>query len=300
MEAYDLSDYLVTGTLAIIMMGIGLSLTTSDFKNIFIHPKGLITALTVQLFLVPLIAFLLASLSGLSPEIKVGIIIVSACASGASSNLVTHLFRGNVALAISMTTINSLVTVFWVPLLINLALLTFLGTTAEISLPFFKTVIQIFVVILIPASLGMLIRHIKPKTSEYLEKPLKYILTALLAGVFSIKLFGGQNLGGAELTFNESIRILPWCLALNILAMLTGFLSARKLKLHFRIQFTVAIEVGLHNTTLAFLIAGALLHSPEMEKPAIIYASFSFFTAILFVYLLKKYMKHSTVPQGNP
>jgi bile acid:Na+ symporter, BASS family len=291
MEGYDLSDFVVTGTLALIMAGIGLSLTGTDFKNIFLRPKAIITALSVQLIIVPALAFLIASISGLSEEARVGLVIISACASGATSNLITHLFRGNVALAISMTTINSLVTVVWVPFVIKIALWTFMRKTAEISLPFFETVLQIFLVILIPASFGMLIRAIRKEMALKLEKPLKYILPTLLAVVFSIKLFGGESLGGSGMTFREGIGIFPWCLLLNLLAMWAGYITARIIKLQFRNQFTVAIEVGLHNTTLAFLVAGALLHSTEMEKPAIVYAMFSFFTAVIFVYILKKYIK---------
>jgi BASS family bile acid:Na+ symporter len=80
---------------------------------------------------------------------------------------------------------------------------------------------------------------------------------------------------------------------LNIFAMFSGYFIARLLKISFRNQFTISIEVGLHNTTLALLIAGTILKIPEMEKPAIIYAMFSFFTAIIFVYLLKKYSSDS-------
>jgi BASS family bile acid:Na+ symporter len=291
METYDLSDFVVTGTLSLIMMGIGLSLTGDDFKHIFLRPRALATALSVQLIIVPMLAFIISFISGLSASSKVGIVVIAACASGASSNLLTHLFKGNVALAISMTTINSLITVAWVPLIVNLALWTFMGTTVNISLPFFETVLQIFVVILIPAALGMMIRAIRPRSAEYLERPLKLILPSLLALVFTLKLFGGEKMGGSEMSFSEGIRIFPWCLMLNILAMLAGYIISGKLKLHFRIRYTIAIEVGVHNTTLAFLIAGALLHSPDMEKPAIIYAMFSFFTAIIFVMILKKKYK---------
>jgi bile acid:Na+ symporter, BASS family len=279
---------MITSALAIIMMGIGLSLTFADFKNIFIHPKPLIVALSVQLAIIPSIAFIIAAISGLSDGAKVGIVIISACASGASSNLITHLFKGNVALAISMTTINSLITVFWVPFVVDLSLLAFMGRTAGISLDFWETAFQIFAVILIPATLGMLIRAVKPLFAIKLETPLKYILPLILASVFAIKLFGGAKIGGTEITFSEGWEILPWCLLLNILAILSGFFIARILKLSFANQYTVSIEVGLHNTTLALLIAGTILKIPEMEKPAVIYAMFSFFTAVISVYLIKK------------
>lgn len=288
MVPYNLSDFMITSALAIIMMGIGLSLTFADFKNIFLYPKALIIALSVQLAIIPSIAFLIAAISGLSDGAKVGIVIISACASGASSNLITHLFKGNVALAISMTTINSLLTVFWVPFIVDLALSAFMGRTAGITLDFWDTALQIFAIILIPATLGMVIRALKPGIAFKLETPLKYILPLILASVFSIKLFGGEKIGGTEITFSEGWEILPWCLLLNILAILSGFFIARLLKLNFKNQFTVSIEVGLHNTTLALLIAGTILKIPEMEKPAVIYAMFSFFTAVISVFIFKK------------
>ena len=292
MASYNLSDIMISAALAIIMIGIGLSLTFSDFKNIFLHPKALIVALSVQLAIVPAIAFIIASVSGLSDAAKVGIVIVSACASGASSNLITHLFKGNVALAISMTSINSLLTVLWVPFVVGLSLVAFMSRTAEITLNFWETAFQIFAVILIPAALGMLVRAVKPLFAIKLETPLKFILPLILALVFAIKIFGGEKVGGTKITFSEGWSILPWCLLLNLMAIFSGFFIARMLKLNFKNQFTVSIEVGLHNTTLALLIAGTILKIPEMEKPAIVYAMFSFFTAVLSVYLLKKLYKN--------
>jgi bile acid:Na+ symporter, BASS family len=288
MGAFNLSDYMVTITLFIIMLGIGMSLTAGDFKNIFLHPKALTTALVVQLFIIPLLAFVIAFISPLTAAEKVGLVIVSACASGASSNLITHLFKGNVALAISMTTINSIITVFWVPFVVGIALPVFMGRSAEIHLPFLETVLEIFIIVLLPATLGMLFRAWKPGISQKLEKPLKFILPLILAAVFSIKLFGGQKVGGAGMDFSTMILLLPFCLLLNIGAMFAGWHSARTLKLNFQVQYTIAIEVSVHNTTLALLIAGTLLKIPGMENPAIVYAMFSFFTAVLFVYLLKR------------
>jgi bile acid:Na+ symporter, BASS family len=293
MVTYNLSDFMITSALAIIMMGIGLSLTFADFKNIFLHPKSLLVALGVQLLIIPAIAFVISAISGLSDGEKVGIVIVSACASGASSNLITHLFKGNVALAISMTTINSLLTVVWVPFIVNLSLLAFMNRTAEISLDFWETTYQIVAIILVPATVGMIIRGIRPVFAIKLEKPLKFILPLILGAVFSIKIFGGEKIGGTDITFMQGLHLIPWCLLLNLLAMFSGFFIARMLKISFKNQYTISIEVGLHNTTLALLLAGTILKIPEMEKPAVVYAMFSFFTAIIFVYTLKKLVKTS-------
>jgi bile acid:Na+ symporter, BASS family len=286
--SYSLVDILINIVLALIMFGIGLSLTLADFKNIFGHPRSLITALSVQLFIVPLIAFVIALVSGLGDAEKVGIVLVSLCASGASSNLVTHLFRGNVALAISMTTINSFITLLTIPLLTNVALSVFMGIETEIRLPVGETILQIFIITIVPATAGVYIRKIKESIAIKLEKPLKYILTLLLGFVFTIKIFFRESSGGTGISFSETLHILPFMLLLNILAMIAGLFVAKILKLTFTDQFTISIEVGLHNTALALLIGGTILNMPEIEKPAVVYAMFSFFSAIIFVYMVKK------------
>jgi bile acid:Na+ symporter, BASS family len=209
--AWNISDFLVNAALGLIMFGIGLSLTLPDFKNIFVHPKSLIIALGIQLLLLPSAAFLIAFLSPMNPEMKTGLVLVALCASGASSNLVTHMFRGNVALAISMTSINSFVTLFTIPLLANLALIVFLGHGSEIILPVGRTIFQIFLVTLIPASAGLFVRHIATRTALSLEKPLKFIMPAMLAIVFSIKIFSGEQSGGTGITHDEILLILPIC-----------------------------------------------------------------------------------------
>jgi bile acid:Na+ symporter, BASS family len=287
MGNYQYIDILVNVVLAIIMFGLGLSLTIHDFKQILVYPKAILTCLSVQIFIIPLIAFCIASISGLHPEQKVGIVLISVCASGASSNLITHLVRGNVALAISMTTINSFITLLTLPFVVSMALFMFLGRESEITLPVAETILQIFLVTIVPASLGLYIRHIFTRFAISLEKPLKFILPLFLGVVFTFKIFGGENQGGSGITFSDALHIFPFVLLLNILAMTIGFYISKLIRLEFRNQFTIAIEVGLHNTALALLVAGTILQSPEMEKPALVYAMFTFFSAFLFIYFVK-------------
>lgn len=291
MEGTSLIDLLINIVLAVIMLGIGLSLTLNDFKNIFLHPRSLFTALGTQLLVIPAIAFLIAFLSPLSPEMRVGMVIVSLCASGASSNLITHLFKGNVALAISMTTINSLITLISVPLITNLALMTFLDAHRQITLPIGQTMIQIFLITILPASAGVWIRHHAEAVAKGLEKPLKIILPVMLATVFTLKIFLGEGSGGTGISMKEALLIFGPMITLNILAMTAGIVCGRILRLPFRDQYTISIEVGLHNTALALLITGTILQNNNMQKPALVYATFSFFTAILFVMLVRTLFK---------
>jgi BASS family bile acid:Na+ symporter len=287
MADFTLVDFLINSVLAIIMLGVGLSLTVNDFKNILVYPKAIITGLSVQILIVPIIAFIIASLSNVSPEQKVGIVLVSTCASGASSNLITHLVKGNVALAISMTTTNSFLTLVTLPFIVNIALNFHLHSTAQISLPYLETILQIFMVTLFPASVGVLIRRLSVNFAQRMEKPLKIILPAILFGVFAIKFLAAEKHGGSGITSHQLVVLLPPMLILNILAMLAGFLIGKLVRLNFRNQYTIAIEVGLHNTALALLVAGTIIRSPEMEKPALVYALFTIFSALLFVFAVK-------------
>lgn len=285
---YHYIDIFINLVLALIMLGIGLSLTVKDFQNLFVHPKPLFLALGIQLFLIPALAFLIAFISRLPAETKTGIVIVSLCASGASSNLVTHLFKGNVVLAISMTTINSFITLVSIPLLANLALVVFLGEGREIYLSVPATILQIFIISLIPAGIGVFIRRKTGNLAVRIEKPIKVVLVLMLGFIFTVKIFFRQAIGGTGITVNETLNLLPYLLLLNLLAMASGFYISRKFALSFSNQFTVSIEVGLHNTALALLISGTILKSAAMEKPAVVYAMFSFFTAVLFVFFIKK------------
>ncbi|OFY94175.1 MAG: hypothetical protein A2309_09560, partial [Bacteroidetes bacterium RIFOXYB2_FULL_35_7] len=264
MDSITYIDILINGVLAIIMLGVGLSLTIQDFKNILLHPKSLTIALATQMLGLPLLSFLIAYFSGLSGEVQVGIVLVSLCASGASSNLITHLVKGNVALAISMTSVNNILTLFTVPFFVNLALKFFLGKNSDISLPVLQTVLQIFLVTIVPASIGVIAREKKKIIADTLEKPLKIILPLLLGIVFSIKIFAGEEKGGTGITSSEIFQIIPYLLLLNISGMVLGFFVAKLFKLDFRTQYTLAIEVGLQNTALALLVAGTILNSSQM------------------------------------
>jgi BASS family bile acid:Na+ symporter len=287
MAGYHYIDILVNAVLALIMFGLGLSLTFQDFKHILIRPKAIITGLSVQLFLVPLIAYGIAVVSGLSPEQKVGIVLVSICASGASSNLVTHMVRGDVALAISMTTLNSLITLLTVPVIVSITLVLFLEEKTHIRLPIAETMLQIFMVAILPASAGVFVRRIRVRFADSMEKPLRIILPVILFLVFGLKIFGEKSQGGSGITFSDTLTIFPYVLLLNVLAMSAGYFVSKLMRLDFQKQYTIAIEVGLHNTVLALLIAGTILKSPEMEQPALVYGMFTFLSAVLFVLVIK-------------
>jgi BASS family bile acid:Na+ symporter len=270
------------------MIGIGLSITGHDLKNIIAQPKNLAVGLASQLIILPVLAFIIAAFSNLRPEFKVGLIIISACPGGITSNLVNYIIKGNVALCVSITIVNGILTLVTIPLIVKLALHIHMGQDAEITLPVLKTISQIFMLTVVPASIGIYIRRKYETWALKLQDPLRIILPLLLLSVYAGVVFLEGN-GEAERDANF-IRLLPAALLLNILSMTAGLLVPRSLKLTKQNQFTIAVEVGLQNSTLAIFVASTLLGSQQMALVAVVYGSFSFFTTILFGYLAKRYL----------
>jgi BASS family bile acid:Na+ symporter len=270
------------------MMGVGLSLTTSSFKTLFIYPRALLVGLASQIIILPIIAFLVSSLSNMPVAFKVGLIILASCPGGTTSGVITYLFKGNVALSITFTSLNSILTLFTIPFIVNLSLIYYYGQSTIIHLSYLETIIQIFAVTIIPAMIGVLIRKYKPEFAEKAQRPMKVILIIALGVVFSILFFAGNKTGGTGITGKEIYDILPYALLLNALCMAWGFILGILSRLGMKNSYTIGIEASVHNTTLAFLVAGTLLHNPEMVKPSLIYAMFSFWTAIIYSVLIKK------------
>lgn len=292
----NFTDLLISSTLALIMFGIGLSLKISHFQDTFSKPKALITGLTAQMILLPALAFSLGCFFQVSNEVKVGLLILAVCPGGTTSNFIVYLLKGNTALSVALTTINSFLTLISIPFIVNMGLRFFMGESTQIHLPFFQTVGQIFSITIIPIFMGILVAKKLPSVAKILNKNIcvklwgkKYslglikLLTIVLLGVvFLIKIFADKNAGGAQLTQNDWKTMLPMALLFNFSGLLLGFLTAKILQLPRKNIMTIAIEVGLQNTTLAFLIAGTLLENTTMQKPALIYAFFSFWTALFF------------------
>lgn len=280
------SDIFLPVTLAIITLGMGLSLSEKDFRNIFVHPRAVVTGLLCQMLLLPLIAYFIASISHIDPLLKVGLMIIASCPGGATSNLVTYLLRGNVALSISMTAINSIITLVTIPLVVGLSLGFFLHQDAEIHMNAGETVLNVFLITLVPAFLGTRIRKWRPVTADKLEHPLRIILPVLLALIYSGVLF--LNGEGNAASWKDFMSILPYTFALHVVAMVTGLLVARLVSLRLKDRFTISIEVGLQNSALAIFVAATLLQSQSMAVVPVVYGSFTFFTTLFFGWLVKK------------
>ena len=252
-------------SLIIIMFGMGLSLTLADFKRVFVEPRAILIGLLNQLLLLPAIGFGLISIFSLNPEIAIGVVILVACPGGPTSNLITHLAKGDTALSISLTAISSFVTIVSIPFVINLGLQLVLGKSTTIQLDVLATMLQVFIVVIIPVSLGMLLKAKRAAFALKMEKPVRQA-----SGVIFILVLAG-------VIVKEKDNLLPYAdqagvitLGLNLLTMGVGYISASLAKLNLKQAISISIESGIQNGTLAIAIAtGVLLNTEYAKAPAI-------------------------------
>lgn len=268
--------------LAFIMLGMGLSLTLKDFKNIFVYPKAMILGLTNQLILLPIFGYALIQLFGLTGALAVGVMILAACPGGATSNLITHLSKGDTALSISLTAASSLVTIVSIPIIVNFAISHF-GEEGSISLPVLETIIQIAGVTVVPVSIGMILHKKFPKLSQKADRPVR-----IASAVFFALILIAAILKERENLVDFFIQSGPITLMLNLLTLTIGFFLARVFLLSKRQAITIAIESGIQNGTLGIMIAATLLKNSEMTIPIAIYSLIMFMTAAVIIILTNR------------
>lgn len=275
METNYLTDIMLPLSLAVIMLGMGLSLVPNDFKRVVLYPKAASIGILNQIIILPLVGFLLLWLFGLkSPELAVGIMILAACPGGPTSNLISHISRGDTALSITLTAISSLVAVITIPLIVNLALSFFMQQGEYIPLPVFDTIIKLTLITLLPVSIGMMIRAKAVKFAGKMNKPVK-----IVSGILLFLIIMAAILNNREIFISSFRDVGPIALSLNVIMLLTGFLSARMLRLRTAQSITISVESGIQNGTLGITIASALLHNDVMAISPAIYSLIMFITS---------------------
>lgn len=271
-------------SLAIIMLGMGMTLVLADFTRIIKYPKAILIGLTNQLIFLPIIGFLLAVVFNLNPVTAVGLMILASCPGGPTSNLITQVCKGNIALSVTLTAIASLISILTIPFILSYALAYFSNSTdVSIKLPILDTILQIMVITVIPISIGMLIRKHKTNFAQRMEKPMRTASTIIFILVFiavlaanADKLVEGMKAAGLV------------TLALNIATMGLGYLSAKLFKLNFKSVISITVESGIQNGTLAFVIATSILNNVEMGIPTGAYSIWMFLTGGILMWQLGK------------
>lgn len=286
MNSGIISTALLPLALAIIMFGLGLSLKLADFKRIFLYPKAIFIGSFTQLILLPVLGFAIAALLLKdSPELAIGLIILAMCPGGPTSNLLTHLANGDTALCISLTAISSIVKIFTIPVMVNIAILHYMGVTSEFHLDVLSSIIKIVTITIVPAAIGMLVKAWAEVFAQRAQKPVKIMSAVFLVLVIIAAIY--QERG----TIIQSMVIAgPAALLLNLSGMLLGYYIPRFFQLPLSQQITISIETSIQNGTLAIAIASSplMLGNATMAIPAVVYSLIMFVTAGLFISFINR------------
>lgn len=284
----DTSTIILAVALMIVMFGMGLSLVKADFVRIVQHPKAIMVGLSNQIILLPLIAFGLIQLLGITPEIAIGVMILAACPGGPTSNLITHLAKGDTGLSISLTAVNSLITIITIPFVVDFALQHFLEAGERIEIDKIRTILQVFVIVIIPVIAGMTLKKLKPAFAYRMSRPVRIASGLVLFVVI------------AGLVIKKKADLIPYlqqaggiAFVLNIATMGVGYLTARWARLSLKQSLTISIESGIQNGTMAIAIASGILMNDTFAIAPAIYSLIMFLTGgVMIGYGAKKIKKY--------
>lgn len=264
--------------LFLIMMGMGLTLVTNDFKRVLKYPKAVGIGLTNQLILLPIIGFALANIMPLRPEYAVGVMLLVLCPGGTTSNLFTYLAKGDVALSVTMTAIASVITVFTIPIVLSFSLIYFMGSGSEFELPVVKTMLTLVVLTIVPISVGMLIKRYAPTVADrsqvYVSRFGVIFLTFLVLFLGYVQ---------RDIIVDAFIATGPVSVLLNLSTMALGYYSSKWFGLNWAQRTSVTLEVGLQNSTLSIFMALTLLSNYDMSMMPAIYTLVMFLSAGILV-----------------
>lgn len=270
--------------LAIIMVGLGLELTPKDFARVTKHPKAVLVALFCQLVLLVGIAFLLCKILVLPPLLAVGMMLLAASPGGSTANLFSYLFKGDLALNITLTAINSVIAALTLPIIVNFAIAHFLQADQSIGLQFSK-ILQVFGIIIVPVIIGMLIRHYAPRLTEKLNKPLR-----IFAAIFLILIIIGAIVQERHNILNYIGDIGLATALFCISSLVIGYFVPRLFGINSAQARASAFEIGIHNSTLAMTIALTVMASSTVAMPAAVYSIFMYIFAAIFGMLLNRFV----------
>jgi BASS family bile acid:Na+ symporter len=282
MESNSILSVMLPVALGIIMLGLGLSLTLADFKRVVVYPKAVLIGLVCQMMILPVLCFVIAINFGLPPELAVGLMLLSASPGGPTANLYSHLAKGDVALNITLTAVNSLLTLFTLPFIVNFSIRYFLESGQAIPMQFQK-VMEVFIIVLVPVTIGMLIKSKNAALSVKLDKPVRILSAIFLALIIAAAVIKEkQNVA----TYFEKVGTAA--LVFNILSMMLGYYIPILFRLGKKQAIAIGMEIGIHNGTLAIYIALTVLGNSTMSIPPAIYSLIMFFTAAAFGFLVNR------------
>ena len=261
--------------LGIIMFGLGLSLTPADFGRIRRAPVAVLVALACQLLVLPAICFGLVVVLDLSPLLGIGMMLLAASPGGTSANLFSHLFRGDVALNVTLTAVNSLISIVTLPLITGLTIRYF-DRQDTVELPLVE-VLKVFALVLIPVMLGMLVRSRWSAFAARMDRPVR-IGSAVILAVLVVAIVVDQRESITDYLAKVGVATALFC----ALSLMIGYYVPRLFGVSDRQSIASSMEIGVHNATLAIYVAVEILDDTEISIPAAVYSLFMFAFAALW------------------
>ena len=268
--------------LMIMMLGLGISLKAADFTRVLLTPRPAVTGILGHAILLPLSAFAVLSVFEFPPLVAGGLVILSACPGGVTSNAMVYAGRGDVALAVSLTAISSVVTVFTIPFVVEFGLAHFSGMNTSVHLDFIDTVSRLGFFILLPLFIGMAVNYFFPAFAQRIENYFRIVAMVLFAGILLGSVMIANGLDSAHLQ-----AALIAVTALLITASCAGYAACRIARLDNMRTMTVVIETGVQNVTTAYMIGGTLLKEPGLILTPAVYGGMMFAASAVIIWIAR-------------
>ncbi|WP_111493496.1 MULTISPECIES: bile acid:sodium symporter family protein [Marinobacter] len=292
------SQVILPLSLFVIMFGMGLSLRVADFTRVARFPRAVLLGSVGQMLLLPLMGFAVAAWLLPTPALAIGLVLLAACPGGTTSNLVTYLARGDLALSVSLTAISSLLTLVTIPLITGLAFVAFADARTQVEVPVSTMMGALFLITLLPVMLGMGVRARAERVAAWLE-PKVNVFGALFL-VFLIVVIVAQQ-GETMITQVADTGLAT--LVLNAGMMGIGFGLARAFRLNADQSTSITLEIGIQNSTLAILVATTFLGNAQMAVPAAVYSLVMYLSGAAVVgwrYRQRQQLQGAVLPENDP
>lgn len=275
------------------MFGLGLSLIPDDFRRVARQPRAVAVALACQLIVLPVVCFGLVEAFDLPPLLAVGMMLLAASPGGTSANLYSHLFRGDVALNVTLTAVNSVIAIVSLPLITNFAIAHF-ELDDTVSLQFGK-VVEVFAIVLVPVAIGMLVRSRASTFAERMDRPVR-IGSAVILAVLVLGILSDERENVADYLADVGVVAALFC----AISLVTGYVVPRATGVRDAQAIACSMEIGVHNATLAIFVAVEVLDSTQMSVPAAVYSLVMFVFAALWGTALSRRLRAAGPPAEQP
>jgi BASS family bile acid:Na+ symporter len=260
MEASILNKVIMPLCIVLIMYGLGLSLTVADFKRVWTNPKVISIGIALQIIGFPIIGFVYSYVLRLDPIMAMSVMLLCSCPGGAITNLVSFVCKGDAALSVSLTAVNSFITVITIPIVVTFSLGYFLGAEAAAQVKVLKLSLGILAITIPPIILGMLT---KKKLPDFAEKSQKWVRRGTIAFLATIATVVSIKERATIVEYYDELTLFAVCLCL--LTATLGATVAAAARLSRKHVLTLAIEVGLPNSAMGIVIAMSFLNMPELS-----------------------------------